>query len=393
MLQRLTRRFIEAFRKCDRILLLLCIIATVFGGLMIASSTNGYDEGSLRYMLVHFGASAMGIFFYLLMSSVDTNWFSEKRTHLVIFNTVLLLLLIPFGVRISGNRSWLSFPFLPFNIQPAEICKITYILIMASVMSSHQNNISSPKAVGHMLGHLILLFGINYIISGDMGVSLIFAFIFVAMTYSGGVNLIWYGLAAAIIVIAFPIIWGFILEDYQKKRIMVLFDPSLDEYGTGAMYHTIRAMRSLTGGGLSGQGLFEGNRTQSGALFAQHTDYIFASIGEELGFLGCAAVLILLGLIVARCIWVGVHSPDYLRRLVCFGAAAALIFQIIVNVGMCIGVMPVIGLTLPFISYGGSSIITLYAMLGLVSGVYARPSPTSHERYIHAPIYYQGGHL
>ena len=392
-MQQLVRRFAESFRKCDRILLLLCVIATVFGGLMIASSTGAYDAGSTRYLLVHFGASAMGIFFFLTISSIDTNWFSERRTMLVIFNTVLLLMLLPFGVKVSGNRSWLSFPFLPFNIQPAEICKISFILIMASVMASYQNNISSLRSVGHMGIHLLLLFGTNVVISGDMGVSLIFAFIFVGMTYAGGLSWKWYGVAAAAGTVFVPAFWFLIMEDYQKKRIMVLFDPSLDQYGTGAMYHTIRAMRSLTGGGLSGQGLFEGNRTQSGALFAQHTDYIFASIGEELGFLGCAAVLILLGLVVARCIWVGIHSQDYLRRMVCFGAASALIFQIMVNVGMCIGVMPVIGLTLPFISYGGSSIITLYAMLGLVSGVYARPSPTSHERYIHAPIRSKGGYL
>ena len=168
---------------------------------------------------------------------------------------------------------------------------------------------------------------------------------------------------------------------------MVLFDPSLDPQGTGPMYHTIRALRSLTGGGLTGQGLFQGNRTQTrGALFAQHTDFIFAAIGEELGFIGCAVVLILLIAIIARCIWVGNRSTDYLRKLVCFGTASALIFQVIVNIGMCIGVMPVIGLTLPFISYGGSSLITLYAMLGLVSGVYSRPHATSHERYIRPPL-------
>ena len=102
--------------------------------------------------------------------------------------------------------------------------------------------------------------------------------------------------------------------------------------------------------------------------------------------MGCAVILLLLFAIIGRCIWVGARSTDYMRKLVCFGAASALIFQVIVNIGMCIGVMPVIGLTLPFVSYGGSSIISLYAMLGLVSGVYARPHATSHERYIRPPL-------
>ena len=384
-------RFIEAFRKGDLVLLLLCAVATTFGCLMIASSTGGYSEGSSRYLIVQIGASLAGIAAYVIMSSIDTDLLSEQRSLLVIGNVVLLLMLIPFGVEVNGNRSWLDFPLLPFNIQAAEICKISYILITASVMASHQNKPSSLFSVGHVLAHLLLLFCMNVFISGDWGVSLIFVFIFAGMAFSGGISLFWFLFAGGLVAVAFPIFWNVVLQDYHRQRIMVLFDPSLDPYGTGPMYHTIRAMRSLTGGALTGQGLFQGNRTQSGALYAQHTDYIFAAIGEELGFVGCTLVLVLMALIIGRCIWVGIRSQDTLRRLVCFGAASALIFQVVVNIGMCIGVMPVIGLTLPFISYGGSSIITLYTMLGLVSGVYARPAATSHERYIHPPLKFYGG--
>ena len=125
--------------------------------------------------------------------------------------------------------------------------------------------------------------------------------------------------------------------------------------------------------------------TQAGALKAQHTDYIFSAIGEELGFLGCMAVIILEFAIIARIIYVGIRTPDFARRVVCFGAASALIFQVTINIGMNLGVMPVIGLTLPFISYGGSSMLSLYAMLGLVSGVCARPSPGKQGMYVQPP--------
>jgi rod shape determining protein RodA len=175
------------------------------------------------------------------------------------------------------------------------------------------------------------------------------------------------------------------MDDYQKLRIQALFDPSIDPNGIGVRYDIVRILRSLTGGGMTGQGLFQGNRTQQGALHSQHTDYIFSVIGEELGYIGCILTILLLALIVFRCIWVGRRSPDPMRRYICFGAAAALSFQVLSNIGMCIGLTPVIGLTLPFISYGGSSIVTLYAMLGLVSGVYARPTSISHERYVRAP--------
>jgi rod shape determining protein RodA len=192
------------------------------------------------------------------------------------------------------------------------------------------------------------------------------------------------GLSA--IAAAFPIIWTKFLSEEQQKRILVIFMPEVvDPTGLDERWHTTQSMNSLTGGGMLGQGLFNGNRTQGGQLFAQHTDYIFSSIGEELGYVGCILVIVLMLAIIGRCIWVGSKSKDYMRRMVCFGAASALIFQIFVNVGMCIGVVPVIGLTLPLISYGGSSMVTIYAMLGLVSGVYARPAPRSHERYIQPP--------
>ena len=387
-MRRFVYKFFEWFKKGDLVLLLLCIVATVFGCLMIASTTNASSTGALRYLVLQIIAAVAGIIAYVGISAINTEFFSEHRVHLVIFNTILLLLLIPFGVTISGNRSWLRFPLIPFNIQPAEICKITYVLIMASVMTSRQNKLSSPISIGHMLLHLAILFGVNYIISSDMGVSLIFVFIFVGMTFGGGVHSLWFWGAIGLLITVVPVVWGAMPDDnYMKSRIAVLLDPSLDAMGTGALYQTKLAQRSLTGGGLTGQGLFQGHRTQTpGALFAQHTDFIFAAIGEELGFVGCIFVLILLFLIVGRCVWVGMRSPDMLRRLVCFGVASALIFQILINVGMCIGVAPVIGLTLPFISYGGSSIVTLYAMLGLVSGVYAHPTAVSHERYIRAPL-------
>lgn len=384
------RRFIEIFkeffRKGDKILLLLCLVATAFGCLVIASTTN--TMGSARFIIIQLIAATIGVILYMMISSVDTEFFSEHRTSLVVFNVFLLLMLLPFGTdNGTGNRSWLDIPLVPVNIQPAEICKITYILIMASVMGAHQNKISSVKSVFHMVFHLILLVGLNMVLSKDAGVSLIFVFIFIGMAFAGGVHLFWFLLAGGGIAVMAPIAWNYVLDGYQKLRIEILYNPNIDPEGIGPRYHTTQSLRSLTGGGMMGQGLFSGNRTQTpDALFAQHTDYIFSAIGEELGYIGCVFVIVLLLLIVARCIYVGTKSQDYMRRMVCFGAASALIFQITSNVGMCIGITPVIGLTLPFISYGGSSIVSLYAMLGLVSGVCARPNSPSHERYIRPPL-------
>ena len=368
----------------DWILLILCLFTTGFGCLAIASATN--YMGSTNYVLTQIFAAVIGIIFYALASSVDLEFLSENRRWLVIINLFLLALLIPFGVTINGNRSWIDLRILPMNIQVAEVCKIFFIVILASVMNSHQRRISNPKSVLHMACHMLLIVGVNMVLSGDLGVSLIFAAIFLGMAIGGGVSILWFLGGIVLVAAVGPFVYNNFLGEYQKLRIEVLFNPDLDPLGRGPRYHTVQSLKSLTGGGMTGQGLFSGRRTQGmDTLFARHTDYIYSSIGEEMGFVGCICVLVLLLAIVARIIWVGMRSPDYMRKLVCFGAASAMIFQIIVNVGMCMGVMPVIGLTLPFISYGGSSLVTTYLMLGLVSGVYARPRPSSHERYIRPP--------
>ena len=381
------RRFLEELKdfskKGDMFLLILCLIVAGFGLVCIASATSADKFGSnIRYIALQLVAIGLGVAIYAVISSIDLDVMSEYRGALVAFNILLLLMLIPFGTdNNTGNRSWLDIPLVPFMIQPAEICKITYVVIMASVMSSHQNRISTPVSVFHMVFHLGLIVGLNMALSSDLGVSLIFVFIFIGMTFAGGVSIWWFALAISGIAIAFPILWQF-LGEYQQNRILILFDETIDPLGINERYHSKINLQSLTGGGMTGQGLFNGNRTQGGNLFAQHTDYIFSSMGEELGFSGCVVILLLELAIIARCIYVGIKCQDYMRRVVCFGAASALMFQVLINTGMCIGVMPVIGLTLPLISYGPSSVVTIFGMLGLVSGAFARPQSLSHERYI-----------
>ena len=381
------RRFIEELKdfrkKGDTVLLILCLLTSAFGCVAIASATSAEKFGSnAKYIIIQLAATLLGVIAYALVSSIDIDAMSERRSWLVAFNCVLLLLLIPFGTdNNTGNRSWLDIPGVPVMIQPAEICKISYVVIMASVMNAHQNRISSFPSVMHMALHLGILFGLNMVLSKDAGVSLIFVFIFIGMAFGGGVSLGWFALAIGAIAIAFPVIFPY-LGEHQQNRIKILFDETIDPQGINERYHYMMNLKSLTGGGLTGQGLFNGNRTQGGNLFAQHTDYIFSSMGEELGFFGCVMIMLLELGIIARCIMVGMKCPDYMRRIICFGAASALTFQVMINIGMCIGVMPVIGLTLPLISYGGSSVVTIYAMLGLVSGSHARPQSQSHERYI-----------
>ena len=282
-------------------------------------------------------------------------------------------MLLVWGVEgTTGNRSWLQFPFLPFNIQPAELCKITFIIILAKTMSLHRNHVSSLRNVSQITFHMLFIVGLIVVISSDTGVALIFVFIFLAIAFVGGVSGWWFFGGIGAFAAAAPVMWKYFLKDYQRRRILVLFDPSIDPTGQKGLWQTGKSLEALRNGTL----------TQKDSLPAQHTDFLFSSIGEQLGMVGCLAVLLLLLLIVARCIYVGLKSPDEKNRLICIGIGAMLLFQTLINVGMCLGLFPVIGLALPFFSYGGSSILTSFIAVGIVSGIKMRPEPEVADRYI-----------
>lgn len=383
-MRKIIKLFQDFGRSGDLVLLFLCLVANTFGCVIVASATN--YMGSSRSILIQVAASVLGILIYIVLTDIDVEVFAERRGLLLLFNVFLMALLIPFGINVGGNRSWIDLPLLPVNIQPAEICKITFVILIAKVMSIHQTHLSSLRSVTHLAFHVLMMVGMIIVLSGDAGVGLIFIFTFIVMVYVGGISMKWILGGFAGLAALMPLVWTYIMGDYQKQRIQMLYDPTIDPQGLGIRWHTKNSLLSLTSGGLTGQGLFHGNRTQVGALTAQHTDFIFSSIGEELGFLGCLLTLLLLTAIIIRCIYVGLKSPDYCNRMICIGVASAMIFQVISNVGMCIGVMPVIGLTLPFISYGGSSIVSMYMAMGIVSGIHARPSHAQHERYIRGPM-------
>ena len=390
------RKLVQAFRyfltKADMLLLFLCVAASTFGIVVIASATQHF--GTNRNVIIQIVALLLGILVYILFTMLDIDIISERRELLFLFNLFFIALLrTPLGIEVAGNRSWLHIPGVPFNIQPPEICKITFIILLAKTMSIHQRNISKPGTVLRLGFHVVFIFGLVIVASGDDGVAMMYILIFLVMLWVGGVHWSWFAMGIGAAVVGIPIVWNAsiaghsIVSDYQKQRIMMIFDPTIDPEGTGIRWHTNNSLLTLTNGGITGQGLFHGARTQAGALSQQHTDFIFSVIGEELGIIGCTFVLLLLLAIVGRCVYVGIKSGNYMNRLICIGIAGMLIWQIIINVGMCLGLTPVIGLTLPFISYGGSSIITMFAAMGIVSGIHMRPAPDSSAHYIRPPYY------
>ena len=384
----------EFFKKGDVILLGLCLAASFFGLALIYSATQYLGENRwIRFVSVQFIAVLLGVIVYMLLTFVDFQLFMEKRwKFLLMFNVFfLLLLLTPLGEDYnSGNLNWLVIsriiPRFPMDVQPNEIVKISFILLLALQIvkiQDHDLDISSIPSILQVGGHTVFLLGLIAVICGDFGMCVIYMMIFVAMAWASGVKLRWFLLVGGGMVLAVVIFWLFFLpetrwwNDYRIMRFRVVLDHSLDVRGKG--WHQTRSTLAIGSGRLFGQGYLNGIQTQSpssDALPARHTDFIYAVCGEELGLVGCMALLLLLCLIVLRCIWVGRHASSPFSAYVCMGMAGMLLSQITFNVGMCLYVLPVMGLTLPFVSSGGSSIITLFAAMGLVSSVKARPMPS-----------------
>ncbi len=379
-MRRVKNLILDIFKKGDMLLLALAVAASVFGTVMVYAAMAG--ENSSRNITIQVGCTIAGVLIYLLLTAFDVEILAGQRSLLFLFNAGFILLLLVWGIEVNGNRSWLRLPFLPFNIQPAEVCKIFYIIILAKTLSVNQTRISSVRSVSAITFHMLFIVGLIVVISGDMGVALIFVFIFLVMAYASGISGWWFLTGAGLVGVAAPAFWQFVLDDYQKIRVLALIDPSVDPTGQGTLWQTNLNIQALKNGGLTGMGLFNGKITNTDVLPEDHTDSIFSTIGEQLGLIGCILVLLLLLAIVARIIYVGMKSPDYMNRLICIGIASMFFFQILINVGVCLGLIPVIGLVLPFFSYGGSAMLTNFMALGFVSSIKRRPARDTSAHYI-----------
>lgn len=379
-MRKLWNGFQDFYRRGDLLLLFFCVVASLFGLVIIASTTR--FSGSSRFLTVQGAALFFGVILYIAVSLLDIEIIAEHWLLLWLFNTLFILLLFRWGIEVNGNRAWLHIPMIPVNIQPAELCKITFVIILAKLLSKHRDRISSVGSVTSVAGVTLFMVGLILVVSKDAGSAMVFLFIFLVLAYVSGVRSWWFLLGALVVFLVFPVFWEKFMQPYQKDRIMMFFDSSIDPTGEGVRWDTNRSVAMVSGGGVSGQGLFRGAMTQSHAIDSQYSDFIFSAIGEELGILGCGFTVLLLVAVIVRCIHVGLKTPNFMYRTICFGISAMLVFQVLTNVGMCIGVFPVIGLTLPFISYGGSSLLTMFLAMGVISGIHMRPDPEAKSPYI-----------
>ncbi len=379
----------DFFRKGDLVLLALCLLASGFGLVLIFSATQYYPSGPTRFLLIQSLAIVLGVVAYMLLTMVDFRLFVEKNWKLLLaFNVLfILLLLTPLGTdHDMGNLNWLDIPGLPVDIQPNEVVKLPFILMLSYQISRIQErdrDISSLPSLLQIGGHAVFMLGLIAAVCGDFGMCVVYLFIFAFMAWASGVKLRWFILVGGGAVLAAVILWLFVLpetslwSDYRIMRFRVVFDHDLDPQGMGFQQEC--SIRAIGAGQLFGCGYLNGPRTQaaySSALPSRYNDFIFAVCGEELGMAGCLLLLVVLCGVVIRCLWVGRQASSPFDAYVCVGMAGMLLIQITLNVGMCLYILPVMGLTLPFISYGGSSILTLYAAMGIVSSVKARALPS-----------------
>lgn len=380
MLNRIKMILADFLQQADLILLGLCCVATTFGMVLIASATHYMRvESMIRYVGVQGVAMLLGVCCYIFLSVVDLDVIMKKWKWLVAFDIIFIgLLLTPLGHGgdTTGNQAWLRFPGIPFNIGPAEIVKISFTLLLAKQLEylrDEKRDLKSFSSALQVGGHTLLLMGWYVLISGDMGNALTFFFIFMCMAFAAGFALRWFVLlfmgAGAGISLSLALN---LMPFYMQERFKVLFDHSYNPTGVG--WQQTRSLLAIGSGGLWGQGYMHGTQTQAGhgSIPYQWTDFIFAVCGEELGMFGCIAVMLILAAIIFRVLMVAKNAQANFHCYICVGMAAIMIYQTVINIGMCLFVMPTIGVTLPFFSYGGSSVVTLFIAMGIVSGIKKR---------------------
>lgn len=368
----------DFFHRADIFLLVMCTICALFSLWAVSKAVTGMAAGGwdmsapAKYIVVQGLSIVIGLVAFVVFTIIDADLLGQQWKLLWGVIIALLVALIIFGQDDgTGNKAWIRFAGI--GIQPSEFIKIIYIIISARHMTylKEYHDISSFWSILQMGGHFMLVFAPIFVISSDLGSGMILVFVFLIMIFAAGVKLYWFGVGGAAVAAMVPLLWTYFFKDYQKQRIIAPYDPSIDPTGYGITWQTTQSKLTLASGRLTG---VEEGYTPS-VFTGKHTDFIFSCIGENLGMIGCIAVMAMLTIIMVHCVKIGLQSGRTFDMLLCIGIAGAMAFQTFINIGMCIGITPVIGITLPFFSYGGSSMVTMYAAMGIISGVKYKPKP------------------
>lgn len=362
---RLISKIADFFRETDKLMLFLCIFASLFGSVAVFSATRHLD--TIRPLLVQLIGLFGGAIVAMVISIFDfetlmRRWYLIAAIGLI---PVILTFFIGYAPKGTDDKAWLDLGFTTF--QPSELLKISFIITFTTHIDRIKDGINKPKNLLPLCLHgAVPVLLIHF--QGDDGTALVFAIMVVCMLCAAGVSWKYFASALIAVVASAPLIFFLIMNDEQRTRIITLFDIESDIQG--ATFQQYRGRMALANGGLFGQGLFKGTLTQNGGVPEGQNDFIFVSIGEELGFVGCLLVLLLLGAVCFRCLNTARICRKQSGKIICVGFFGMMFAQILINVGMCVALLPVIGVTLPFFSAGGTSLLCIFMGVGLVLGVY-----------------------
>ncbi len=355
-------------RNFDYVLLGVVIILIIFGIMMIASATRDVDSlaDRVRSQTLY---GIVGVGLVLVAAAIDYRLLTS--TYLWIYGIVVLILAIVGLLGIEGEagaQSWINLGVAGF--QPSELAKILLIIVLAQQLAANVERIEKLPAVLTSLA-FVAIPAYFIFIQPDLGITVLVLVTWFVMVWVAGMRWEHIALFIVITIIALPLLWGQ-MENYQRSRIATFINLEADP---DAGFNIRQALTAIGNGGLLGRGYMQGSQSQLRYLRVRHTDFIFAVIAEELGFVGAVAVLLLIALVVFRILRAARLASDMAGSLICYGVATVIFFQTLVSVGMNVQLLPVTGLTLPFISSGGSSLVTLLFGIGLVESIVMRHDP------------------
>lgn len=380
MVKRALHVAFEYIKHLDKILILLCLAASSFGILLLYSMyANDFAGVSAAYYQTQISALAIGIVAMLVVAAIDYRfiskiWFIYAPAALIL----VFLLFTPLGLTANGadDIGWLNLGFI--TIQPSELLKVTFIMTFSTHLFKVEKNMNRlPHFVLLCLHGLFPALLISY--QGDDGTAIVFLFMFVVMMVVAGLALRYIIAGCIAVPVGIYFVWNYIMQPHHKSRILVLFDPAMQESEiNGIWFQQYWGRIAMGSGKMTGVGLFGGDYVYTSFIY---NDFIFAYIGNALGFVGCICTIALLLLICMKVYMNSVQTKNKMGQLVCVGVFAMILIHCVLNIGMVLAVMPVIGIPLPFISAGGTSTVALYISMGLVLSVYGHREKKYHMFY------------
>ena len=364
--------YIKGYIKdCDKFLWSIMVIISIYSLLLLKS----VSRGGVNFFSTQLLAITLGYIGAIILSAADYRVIANYWKWVAGFCILIIVYTLIFGITIEGSagvnaKAWITLPG-GITFQPSELVKIGFIITFSKHLSIVKENghLKSFKSIMLLCVHAVVPVILTHL-QGDDGAAIIFFFMFLSMTFAAGIQFRYFITLLIVMIIAIPFAWNYLLADYQKNRIINQFNPESDPLGDG--FQQIQGKLSIGSGQIFGKGLFNGQRVLHGSVPVQESDFIFSVAGEELGFIGCMAVILLLVALLVRTFYIGAKSCDTLGSYICIGFFGMIASQAIFNLGMCLSLLPVMGVTLPFFSAGGSSSACLYLGIGLIQSVYMK---------------------